>query len=133
MKKLILVAFVCFSSISIAQEYRTYPGRIAGCYDGDTCTADFDLGMGVVLLEQKVRLYGIDAWELRGEEKEKGRLARDWINAQVKEKAVRIDVVQKSSKDAKGKYGRWIVVIWVDTLNINEELVKLGHAERASY
>ena len=36
-------------------------------------------------------------------------------------------------KDKKGKYGRYIGVLWVDDLNINELLVEQGHAETREY
>ena len=38
--------------------------------DGDTVDVDIDLGFDVVLKKQRVRLYGIDAWESRTRDKE---------------------------------------------------------------
>ena len=32
-------------------------------------------------------------------------------------------------RKGKGKYGRWLGVIWVDGQDLNEELVEQGHAE----
>lgn len=113
---------------------RTYPAHISDCYDADTCTADFDLGLGVIVRGQKVRLYGIDAWEMRGEEKPKGALAKAWMNAQVANKDVVLGVVQKKKGgDDTGKYGRWLVIVFIDDRNLNDELVTLGHAEYAEY
>jgi micrococcal nuclease len=115
-------------------ELRKYQAHIDDCYDADTCTANFDLGLGVILSGQKVRLYGIDAWELRGEEKPKGELAKAWMNAQVANKDVVLGVVQKKKGgDDTGKYGRWLVIVFLGERNLNDELVKLGHAEYAEY
>jgi micrococcal nuclease len=115
-------------------ELRKYPAHIQDCYDADTCTADFDLGLNIVMRGQKVRLYGIDAWEMRGEEKPKGELAKAWMNAQVANKDVVLGLVQKKKGgDKTGKYGRWLVIVFVGERNLNEELVQLGHAEYAEY
>jgi micrococcal nuclease len=119
---------------------KTYAGTVVGCYDADTCDVTFhlqaDLGFGITsttTFSDKVRLYGIDAWELRGEEKPKGLVARDWLNSQVRGKLVRVDIIQKSGRDARGKYGRWLAVLWLGTVNLNDQLVELGHAEYAEY
>jgi micrococcal nuclease len=123
-----------------APVYRTYVGTVIDCYDADTCDVVFnlhaDLGFGIATttaFADKVRLYGIDAWELRGEEKEKGKVARDWLLSQVRGRTLRVDVVQVNGHDARGKYGRWLAVLYLGTVNLNDKLVELGHAERAEY
>ena len=55
--------------------------------DGDTVDVDIDLGFDVVLKKQRVRLYGIDAWESRTrdkEEKAKGLEAKEFCKNFVK-------------------------------------------------
>ena len=47
-------------------------------------------------------------------------------------------VVVKTYKDKTGKYGRYLAEIFIpektgELVNLNEELVKLGHAQWASY
>ena len=146
MKKFIVIFSLLLTTICFAEEeFKTYSGTVTDCYDADTCTVTFHIqqdvqvGFGVVvtvttqIVDQKVRLYGIDAWEMRGEEKPKGIVARDWMREQVVNKVVRIDVLQKSGKDAKGKYGRWLVKLYRGITDLNAELVKLGHAEEATY
>ena len=44
-----------------------YKANVTSVYDGDTITADIDLGLGVFIKKQKLRLSRIDAPELRGE------------------------------------------------------------------
>lgn len=101
-------------------------------YDADTIRFDIDLGFGINLVNQIVRLYGIDAWELRGEEREKGLVARDAVIDQFDKRGP--DVILTTYKDKKGKYGRWLATVgWEDGLNLNDWLVAEGHAETASY
>ena len=42
----------------------TYRAKITKVHDGDTLTVDIDLGFGVMLTSQQVRLKGINAPEL---------------------------------------------------------------------
>ena len=48
-------------------EYRAFVRKV---YDGDTITVDIDLGFEVMLKNQKLRLYGINTPEVRGESRE---------------------------------------------------------------
>ena len=102
-----------------------YRARITAVYDGDSVTADIDLGLKSWLLDQKLRLSGIDTPELRGSEEEKvrGRAARDWLKAALMHIAVdevefyddmNISVILETHKDKSGKYGRWLCTIWND-------------------
>tara|TARA_R110002012_G_C11604390_1_gene607601 strand:+ start:380 stop:712 length:333 start_codon:yes stop_codon:yes gene_type:complete len=108
----------------------TYRAKIISVYDGDTVTAQVDLGFGIST-KIKVRLKGIDTPELRGpvEEKVRGIAAREFLKNHVLEK----DIVIQTFKDKKGKYGRYIGVLWVNDININNLLVEQGHAEVREY
>jgi micrococcal nuclease len=110
-----------------------YKALITKVYDGDTVTADIDLGMGIWFRGQKIRLEGIDAPEVRGEEREYGLISRDWL----RDKVLNKEVIIRTTKDKKGKYGRWIGEIWTNNEgmyeNINALLVSLGMAEEAEY
>ena len=35
--------------------------------------------------------------------------------------------------DKKGKFGRYLVELWLDGVNLNDELVRLGLAEYVDY
>jgi len=50
----------------------TYSAEAKKVYDGDTITVDFDLGFGVILINQKLRLIGIHTPEVRGESRKQG-------------------------------------------------------------
>ncbi len=84
----------------------TYSCKIVRVVDGDTVDIDIDLGFGVWMQKQRIRLYGIDTPESRTRdlvEKKFGleakRMILEWLP---------IDSIQKliTVKDKSGKYGR---------------------------
>jgi len=101
-----------------------YKAIITSVYDGDTVTANIDLGFGVVLKKQKLRLYGINTPEVRGSSKEEGKKVRDLVREKILDKEVLI----KTYRDKKGKYGRWLAEIIHEEENINDWLITEGHA-----
>jgi len=103
-----------------------YTAKVVKVYDGDTITVDFDLGFGIILRGQKIRLSGINTPEVRGEEKVEGIQSRDILRKRILNKTVTI----KTSKDKKGKYGRWLGEIYFEAENINEWLISEGLATR---
>lgn len=124
------LALVAASSLGIAQlqpecGFYQYRAIITDVYDGDTVTADIDLGFDIWRRNERLRLYGIDAPEVRGEEREQGVLARDALRERLKGKEVTICTI----KDKTGKYGRYLVRIFEKGRLINLWLVRVGHAE----
>jgi len=77
----------------------TYKALVIKAYDADTITVALDLGFKISLTE-KLRLYGINAPEVRGKERELGLISRD----RLREKIVGKEVVIKTQKDKKGKF-----------------------------
>ncbi|HEC67183.1 MAG TPA: hypothetical protein ENI23_18045 [bacterium] len=74
MKKILIIALtflLLFSTSGFALDF-IYPAKLERIIDGDTIVADLYLGLNVILDDQHIRFYGIDAWETRGEEREKG-------------------------------------------------------------
>ena len=102
-----------------------YSAIITKVYDGDTVTADIDLGFGIWTKKQKLRLSNINAPEVRGANKLAGINSRDALRGKILGKKV----IVKTKKDKKGKYGRWIAEVWIDNLNVNNWLVKNGYAK----
>lgn len=96
-------------------------------YDGDTWYLDIDLGFGTWLHEQSIRLYGIDTPELRGEERPEGLEVLDIVNEWCPDGTV---VYLQSYKGRKGKYGRWLGMIWPEgwDTSVNQRLLDEGHA-----
>lgn len=115
-----------------------YRAVTVSVYDGDTITIDVDLGFGVWLKKQKIRLAGINTPELRGDEREEGLVARDALRAMLPSGK---SVVIATKRDKKGKYGRWIAEVYFTTyanpdgpmMCANEALVARGFAKRAVY
>lgn len=102
-------------------EYKAFVRKV---YDGDTVTVDIDLGFGVALKNQKLRLLRINAPEVRGEQRPEGLKSRDALREKIANKWIKI----KTQKDKKGKYGRWLAEIWLEEECINDWLIKEGHA-----
>lgn len=57
--------------------FYVYQIKVTDVYDGDTITCDINLGFNLDLKQQKIRLYGINAPERRGHEKEQGMNSRN--------------------------------------------------------
>ena len=102
----------------------TYKATVVSVYDGDSITIDWDLGAGVVLHGQKIRLYGINTPELRGDDREAGLISRDYVREMILDK----EITMKTYKDKKGKYGRWLAEIFIDGINLNKQLIDMGYA-----
>lgn len=107
-----------------------YRAHVVRVYDGDTCTVDFDLGLYADLRQQTIRLARIDAPEIRGEERAAGLRARDALRQLILDK----DVIIRTFKDRKGKYGRWIGEIWLKQpdgtyLNVSDWMLEHGYAK----
>jgi micrococcal nuclease len=123
-----------------------YMATLIKVVDGDTVDCDIDLGFGVWLKNQRIRLYGINAPETRTkdlEEKKAGQAAKLRLIAMMSNKFLLTTV-----KDKKGKYGRILGTINVPVkkqldkdgkkikhifVDINNKLVEEGHAKKVNY
>jgi len=110
-----------------------YGAVITEVYDGDTCTVEFDLGFKIHFTE-KVRLIGINAPEVRGDERERGLISRDRLREKILNQAVFIE----TEKDEKEKYGRYLGKIYLKNsddslLCINDWMVDEGLAVYHKY
>jgi len=106
-----------------------YNAYVDSIYDGDTITCTIDCGFGLNLKKQKIRLLGLNAPEMRGDEREQGIIARDRLRERILEKNILI----KTVKDKKGKYGRYLATIFYRDENINEWLINNNYAIKAEY
>ena len=105
-----------------------YKCKLVRVVDGDTVDIDIDLGFGVWLRKQRIRMYGIDTPESRTSddvEKIYGLAAKEflvkWTNSG--------DLSLKTFKDGKGKYGRILGELWYGgEHNINQLLIDNHHA-----
>lgn len=111
-----------------------YRAVVTDVYDGDTCTVNIDLGLSTWVQGEKLRLYRINAPELRGVERPEGLISRDFLREQIDGKEILIQTI----KDRKGKFGRYLAEIWLpregdDPININDLLVEKGFAVYKDY
>ena len=106
-----------------------YNAFVKSVYDGDTITCDVACGFGVELKKQKIRLYGLNTPEVRGEEKEKGIIVRDKLRERILEKNIQL----KTIKDKKGKYGRYLGIVYLEGENINDWLIENNFAKKMEY
>jgi micrococcal nuclease len=115
-----------------------YPCKIIKVIDGDTVDVDIDLGFGIWLKKQRIRLYGIDTPESRtsdDEEKVYGLIAKGFVQNHLPLGSLH---TLRTRKDGKGKYGRilgeFIYNYDYDGVEIkstvNEELIKTHNAVR---
>ena len=111
-----------------------YRAHITSVYDGDTCTADIDLGLGVWVRGEKLRLHRINAPELRGKDAIKGKASRDHLKSLIAGKEVLLQTI----KDRREKYGRYLAEIWLEKpgtvpTNVNDTMVTAGQARYQDY
>ena len=89
-------------------DYR-YKATLLRVVDGDTIDIDVDLGFGVWLRNERVRIMGIDTPESRTSDKvEKvfGLAAKERLISLLGEDAILDTQVSKKGEDMKGKFGR---------------------------
>jgi micrococcal nuclease len=102
-----------------------YKAKVLSCHDGDTITVELDLGLRV-RMTTTLRLYGINAPEVVGEQRGKGLEATEHLRSVILGKTV----IVKTYKDRKEKYGRYLADVFLDVnqRSINEDMVAKGLA-----
>jgi len=86
-----------------------YKCKIVKVVDGDTVDVDLDLGFGVWLRDERVRIMGIDTPESRTSDKvEKifGQAAKDRLISLLGSEATLDTMINKNGENMKGKFGR---------------------------
>ena len=86
-----------------------YKATIVKVVDGDTVDVDIDLGFGIVLSDERVRIAGIDTPESRTRDKEEkkfGLAAKARVKQLLGKTCVLKTQINKDGEDMKGKFGR---------------------------
>tara|TARA_Y100000114_G_scaffold87162_1_gene80641 strand:+ start:166 stop:573 length:408 start_codon:yes stop_codon:yes gene_type:complete len=108
-----------------------YKCKLIKVIDGDTIDIDIDLGFGVWLRKQRIRMYGIDTPESRTrdlEEKKYGLAAKAFLTEMLDDS----HLILKTHKDERGKFGRILGEVWRTTnfadQSINNYMIEKHHA-----
>lgn len=104
-------------------EYRV---DIVKVVDGDTVDVDIDLGFGVWIKDERVRIMGIDTPESRTRDKEEkvfGLAAKARLKELLGKGAILKTQINKDGEDMKGKFGRILGDFIVDGEDGEDRLV----------
>ena len=105
------------NDLSLEESLYIYKAYVTDVYDGDTITCIIDCGFNLGIQKTKIRLYGINTPELRGEDRDIGLFVRD----ELRKKILHKHVFLKTIKDKTGKYGRFLGKIYVEKENTNNK------------
>lgn len=113
-----------------------YKAKVLKIVDGDTVDVDIDLGFGIVLTDERVRIMGIDTPESRTKDKvEKvfGLASKDRLKELLDKETILVTYDDRNGEDMKGKFGRilgdFIVEEWEGEQRlVTEVLIEEGHA-----
>ena len=117
-----------------------YKAQVKAVVDADTIDVLIDLGFGVHTM-QRLRLYGIDAPEMKTEA---GKVAKEYVKSVLLGADAAMFVYVRTLKDKKDKYGRKLAVLYFDPVSMlldqdeskiemmassfNLQIVRNGHA-----
>ena len=108
-----------------------YRARINRVVDGDTVDVDIELGFGVVLSDERVRIMGIDTPESRTRDKvEKlfGKAAKAKLKELLGDVCILKTQIAKDGEDMKGKFGRVFGdFVTEDGRMVTEVMAEIGH------
>ncbi len=109
-----------------------YKAKVLRVVDGDTVDVDIDLGFGVVLANERVRIMGIDTPESRTRdtvEKVFGLASKTRLKELLGKTAILKTQINKNGEDMKGKFGRILGdFVAKDGRMVTDVLVEEGHA-----
>ena len=114
-------------------EYRATINRVI---DGDTVDIDIDLGFGITMKDERVRIMGIDTPESRTRDKVEdlfGEAAKARVKELLKGEAILKTEVNKDGEDMKGKFGRVLGDFYIEQEDgtwklMTKMLIEEGHA-----
>lgn len=112
--------------------HNEYDVKVLKVVDGDTVDVDINLGFGIVLTDERVRVMGIDTPESRTSDKVEdlfGEAAKARVKELMKDGGKLITTEDKSGEDMKGKFGRVLGDFRLPSgKTLTETLIEEGHA-----
>ena len=109
-----------------------YDVKLIKVVDGDTVDVDIDLGFGIWLHDERVRIMGIDTPESRTRDKIED-LFGEAAKARVKElfESAQLKLItneDRKGEDMKGKFGRVLGDFLIKGKQVSKIMCKEGHA-----
>jgi len=109
-----------------------YKCKVLKVVDGDTVDVDIDLGFGIWLKNERVRLKGIDTPESRTRdlvEKKFGLAAKTRLKQMIGkgERVILKTYADKDGQDMKGKFGRILGDFTYKQTTVVNQLIAEGH------
>ena len=108
-----------------------YKCTIVRVIDGDTVDVDIDLGFGIIMADERVRIMGIDTPESRTSDKvEKlfGKAAKARLQELLGKTSILRTQINKNGEDMKGKFGRVLGdFVAKDGRMVTEVMTEEGH------
>ena len=108
-----------------------YDVTVVKVVDGDTVDVDIDLGFGVTLTDERVRIMGIDTPESRTRDKVEdlfGEAAKARLKELMKDGGKLITTEDRKGEDMKGKFGRILGDFEIGDKRVTDILIEEGHA-----
>jgi micrococcal nuclease len=108
-----------------------YDAKLVKVVDGDTVDVDIDLGFGIKLTNERVRIMGIDTPESRTSnkvEKVFGLAAKYRLQAILENDCILITTEDKKGEDEVGKFGRVLGDFQVGDKTVTQIMMEEGHA-----
>ena len=108
-----------------------YDVKVVKIVDGDTIDVDIDLGFGVTLTDERVRIMGIDTPESRTRDKVEdlfGEAAKARLAQLMSNGGKLITTEDRKGEDMKGKFGRILGDFEIDGKRVTDILIEEGHA-----
>lgn len=108
-----------------------YRAKVIKVIDGDTVDVDIDLGFGISLNNERVRIMGIDTPESRTRdkvEKKFGLASKARLKELLGKTTVLKTQINKKGEDMKGKFGRVLGDFVTESGKmVTEVMIKEGH------
>ena len=98
-----------------------YECKIVRVIDGDSIVLDIDLGFGLWIHNESIRLFGVDCPECRSRDKEEkaaGLAAKRFV-----ERFLQVGETYTLNTQGKGKFGRYLGTISNETETVNKALI----------
>ena len=110
-----------------------YKCKILRVVDGDTVDIDIDLGFGIWMHKERVRMMGVDTPESRTRdlvEKAFGLASKERLKELLPIGSIQVlkTEIDKSGEDAKGKFGRILGDFLIEEKRVTDILIEEGYA-----